>query len=216
MKRRLNIFCVIVMLVLGFSVLETGYYAALGFQAGVKASMGEEKREEVMHMKFVHLLPAGIERGAGFFRDSVYNAKSGSYVPAAYSSLMVSVPTSPSPWLMGVEGLLSILQLGVLLWAVVLFVRLVVSINRSDIFNWRNVRRLHRIGIALVTGFCCTLASAWLNIHSLEGAFALEGYRLSMTDAVSTTLLVLGLCALIVGEVFAIGLRMKEEQELTI
>ena len=33
---------------------------------------------------------------------------------------------------------------------------------------------------------------------------------------VSTTMLVLGLSALIVAEVFAIGLKMKEEQDLTI
>ena len=46
--------------------------------------------------------------------------------------------------------------------------------------------------------------------------FSVTGYSLSMADMVHITSLVLGLSALIVAEVFAIGLRMKEEQDLTI
>ena len=34
MKRRLNILCIIVVLVLGYSVLETGYYFIVGVKAG--------------------------------------------------------------------------------------------------------------------------------------------------------------------------------------
>lgn len=36
MKRRLNILCVIVLLVLGYSVLETTYYVGLGIKAGIE------------------------------------------------------------------------------------------------------------------------------------------------------------------------------------
>ena len=50
----------------------------------------------------------------------------------------------------------------------------------------------------------------------IDTVFSLHGYELSLSELVSTTTLVLGLCSLIVGEVFAIGLKMKEEQDLTI
>lgn len=56
----------------------------------------------------------------------------------------------------------------------------------------------------------------YLTYRPLSEAFAVDGYELSLSAAIDITLLVLGLCALIVGEVFAIGLKMKEEQELTI
>ena len=36
MKRRLNILCVIVVLVLSYSVFETGYYFIVGVKAGVE------------------------------------------------------------------------------------------------------------------------------------------------------------------------------------
>ena len=38
MKRRLNIFCVLVLLVLGYSVVETAYYMGIGMKAGMEAS----------------------------------------------------------------------------------------------------------------------------------------------------------------------------------
>ena len=57
---------------------------------------------------------------------------------------------------------------------------------------------------------------AYSNMASVSKVFSIPGYDLSLVDLVSITTLVLGLCSLIVGEVFAIGLKMKEEQDLTI
>ena len=204
MKRRLNILCLVVMLVLSYSVLEQGYYIFLGAKMGAQTGLELGKKgsdiaayKELMNLKVVNLIPSSME-SFDFFRDSVYNEKSRSYVPAAYSSLMVSVDSHDS------------------LWAVVLFIRLIISINKSDIFNWRNVRRLRRLGMALVVSFCCTFASSYLDFIGIDTVFSLHGYELSLSELVSTTTLVLGLCSLIVGEVFAIGLKMKEEQDLTI
>ena len=56
----------------------------------------------------------------------------------------------------------------------------------------------------------------FLSFHNVEKVFSVTGYSLSMADMVHITSLVLGISALIVAEVFAIGLKMKEEQELTI
>ena len=50
MKRRLNILCVIVLLVLSYSVLETTYYLGMGFvaglQKGISKEIGMEEKEE--------------------------------------------------------------------------------------------------------------------------------------------------------------------------
>jgi hypothetical protein len=49
----------------------------------------------------------------------------------------------------------------------------------------------------------------------LSSVFSLSGYSME-TSIDSVMLVILGLVSLIVGEVFAIGLKMKEEQDLTI
>lgn len=221
MKRRLNILCIIVVLVLSYSVLEMGYYIFIGAKAGVEAVVQKgpnlATHQELMNMRYISLVPQSFSmRGGEFFQDSVYNAKSGEYVPADYASMAISVDTHPSTWEVIADKLLSVLQIAMYIWAIVLFIRLIISINRSDIFNWRNVRRLRRLGIALISGFGCMFFSAYLSYYSIGEVFSLRGYDLQLSDMLDVTMLVLGLCSLIVGEVFAIGLSMKEEQDLTI
>lgn len=222
MKRRLNILCLIVILVLSYSVLHAGYYFFIGVKLGVEA-VTENKEDiskvhEVMNMQYISLIPKSwsMQGGSDMFADSVYNEKSQTYVPAVYSAMAVSMETPPSVWRTISNWLFPPLQVVLYVWAIVLFIRLVISINKSDIFNWRNVRRLRSIGGILIIAFCCTGIAAYLNLRGIEEVFSIRGYELSLSDMLDTTILVVGLCSLIVGEIFAIGLRMKEEQDLTI
>lgn len=222
MKRRLNILCVIVVLVLGYSVLESGYYFIAGVRAGVEAGIENDitmdNQRNLLNMKYISLLPEHLFRvgESGLFQDSVYNEKNGRYVPASFNSMMVSVDTKAAALEQVVSSLMSFLHMGVCIWAIVLFVRLVISINKSDIFNWKNVRRLRLLGTALIVSFCTAFLPAYLTFRGVGEVFAVRGYELNLSDMVNATTLVLGISTLIVAEVFAIGLKMKEEQDLTI
>lgn len=225
MKRRLNILCLIVMLVLSYSVLEAGYYFFVGAKLGAEAGMEIEEKgaaasadyQQLLNVRLIGLVPNAYSRAATkLFCDSIYNEKSGEYVPMSYSSVAISIDTHTPIWKRVLSYLLIYLHFGVTVWAIVLFVRLIISINKSDIFNWRNVRRLRRLGIALIVSFCCVTGGAYLDLVDVREVFSVSGYELSLSEMMSITNLVLGLCSLIVGEVFAIGLKMKEEQDLTI
>ena len=127
MKRRLNILCVLVILTLSYSVLETGYYLFIGFRAGVetavegKTHLGEV--EKIKNMKTIHLLPDVISmEGGELLCDSVYNAKSGAYEPAAFATLCVSVPFQ-SRWSNFWVGVLTIIRLICLIKAMFFFIR---------------------------------------------------------------------------------------------
>lgn len=224
MKRRLNILCVIVVLVLSYSIIEHGYYFFMGAKLGAEAGMEAGKEglksaeyKELRNLKVIGVVARGYSHAEGrFFTDSVYNEKSGEYVPASYSSMVVSVDTNSTLWDLMESAILTFVHVGVSIWAVILFIRLIISINKSDIFNWRNVRRLRFLGVALIVSFCAQFLLAYSNMASVSKVFSIPGYDLSLAELVSMTTLVLGLCSLIVGEVFAIGLKMKEEQDLTI
>lgn len=221
MKRRLNVLCLIVLLVLSYSVLEAGYYFFVGAKAGIEAATGNEcspsKQKELMDMKYISLVSHSFTMGGGnILPDSVYNEKTGKYLPAVYASMAVSIDSHPSMWEVITMKVLAFLQIGLSIWAISLFIRLIIAINKSNIFNWKNVRRLRRLGLALIISFGCTFFMAYLSTLSIEEVFSLRGYNLCISDVVNITNLVLGLCSLIVGEVFAIGLKMKEEQDLTI
>lgn len=226
MKRRLNIFCVLVLLVLGYSVVETAYYMGIGMKAGMEASQeimesgdkeAMESFRELGGMEYIGLIPRSLNKGVmKLLSDSIYNEKSGEYVPVMYSSMAVSVRTNRS-WASSVaSGMLGLLTFVAIIGAIVLFFKLIVAVNRSHIFNWQNVRRLRRMGLLLIAGFGCSFLSSYLSLCNLREVLVLQNYDLSISDLVSTTILVIGLTALIVAEVFAIGLKLQEEQDLTI
>lgn len=230
MKRRLNILCVVVLLVLGWSVGKSLYYMYIAIEVGVEKGLemarNADSTEELERSKdfealtnitTVGLVPRVITEKAGTLMcDSVYNVKSGEFVPVAHGLLMVGLKTPKSLGVRVLAGLLSWVSLIAIIWALVLFVRIIVAINRSEIFSWLNVRRLRRLGLLLILEFGCTCLSAYLTLCSLREVFALEHYELDLPDTVNITTLMLGLVSLIVAEVFAIGLKMKEEQDLTI
>lgn len=217
MKKRLNVLCVLILLVLSYSVFESlymiGVAAKSGIELGKHTKMDHaQKIAHIQHMKII----AVMSDYPVAFTDSILNDKTGEYVPAMYNRLIVSVKTGSSSWQMIVAMGMAYLQIFVTIFAVVLFVRLIMAINRSDIFSWKNVRRLRKIGISMIICFLCSAIPVWIASYQLSGVFAIKGYSSNLSELISITNLVLGMVALIIGEVFAIGLKMKEEQELTI
>ena len=218
MKRRLNILCLLVMLVMSYSIFESTYYLGSAFMSGFRASFKEEMKKyperlsEISNMKAVELFSDDFAN----LKDSVYNEKSGTFVPAMYSKLAVSVEMEPNIWLRLVTMLSAFIDVLSSILAVILFIKLIISINKSQIFDWRNVRRLRWLGGLLMLSFICSVIPVCTAFCELSGVFEIPGYSLTLYNAISSLTLVLGLMSLIVGEIFAIGLRMKEEQELTI
>lgn len=216
MKRRLNILCILVMLVFCYSVFEYGYYYGNAFidgaRAGMKAAEDREQFVRTNNMKGVNLFPDNYAD----LKDSVYNEKTGEFVPALYSKLIVSVETPINIWVKFTTLMCSFIGLFSTILSVVFFARIIIAINKSSIFDWKNVRRLRWLGAVLILNFLCVALPGYISAYELSGALSIPGYSLNISGLVSKQTLVLGIVSLIVGEVFAIGLRMKEEQDLTI
>ena len=216
MKRRLNILCLLVMLVFCYSVFESAYYFSnafmAGFRVGMNAEHDKEQLERTHNMKSISLFPDDFAN----LKDSVYNEKSGKFVPAIYGKLIVSVNTPINLWFKFASMLCNFISIFTMIFSVVFFFKLIVAINNSNIFSWKNVRRLRGLGAILILNFICDALPAYISAYELSGAFSIPGYSLNLSGLVSKLTLTLGLVALIVGEIFAIGLRMKEEQDLTI
>ncbi|WP_455592841.1 DUF2975 domain-containing protein [Bacteroides sp.] len=212
MKRRLNILCLLVMIVISYSLIESLYYFSVGFNAGVEMSQTPEGIKQAMTMKPIAVAPSSFSQ----FPDSVYNEKTHTYVPALYGQLVVSVPVQTSTAKMLMNSFVQMFAIAMSVVAVIMFIQLIVSINRSRIFEWRNVRRLRWLGGALILHYLCMLIPLLMAGREVNEVFALRGYTLHQSDLASILTLVLGIVSLIVAEVFSIGLKMKEEQDLTI
>lgn len=149
MKKRLNIFCLLVLLVLGISVYMNFVANMAGFMIGVEAGQSSlqdpEKLQYLQNLVDVSLRPVS----GHILVDSVYNEVTASFLPVMHGRMIVGLPAadaSPSIW-KAIWTLFLFLAFIILVTAcIVFFIRLIIAINKSDIFNWKNVYRLYKMG----------------------------------------------------------------------
>lgn len=222
MKRQLNAICILMFLCIGLMLAPHAYVIGSGFWDGMKYGMEQAEKAEKAGVKDIHanvLSPLEISlwpRSLSISPDKVYNKKTGEWLPAQHLKSLLWVKSNRSFAFTVVQSLFSILGLGAVVWAVIIFYRLINAINHQVIFEWVNVRRLNRIGIALLVSFCM-LQTVWIfNYCSVKEMVELEGYEFNFFGDFKVIHLVLALVALLVGRIFAMGITLREEQELTI
>lgn len=89
--------------------------------------------------------------------------------------------------------------------SLIAFIRFILNVNRDKVFVWENVPLLRWTGWGLLT------ATAIIAIHDLLEHIPIERiYNNSIDDFIFSVF------CLIMAEVFIIGLKLKEEQDLTI
>lgn len=109
---------------------------------------------------------------------------------------------------MGLMGLMFLMGIPVVVLVVksfVDFIKFILNINNDKIFVWENVSLLRWAGWGLMSGYI------WLFVFSLLIHESIAKFLFNNSDSI-----MLCLFMLIVAEVFAIGMKIKEEQDLTI
>ena len=101
--------------------------------------------------------------------------------------------------------ILGLATVGAYILAFACFVRFILNVNRNEVFVWDNVWCLRITALGL--SFGVLVFSAYTII---EGANVIEAFEEDMA------ILIFAVFNLIVAEAFAIGLKLKEEQDLTI
>lgn len=222
MKRQLNAICILMFLCIGLMLAPHAYVIGSSFVEGMEYGMEQALEAEKAGIEDIHanvLSPLEVSlwpQSLSISPDKVYNKKTGEWLPAQHLKSLLWVKSNRSFVFTAIQSLFSILGLVAVVWAVVIFYRLINAINHQVIFEWINVRRLNRIGIALLVSFCM-LQTVWIfNYFSVKEMIELEGYKFNFFGDFKAIHLVLALVALLVGRIFAMGITLREEQELTI
>lgn len=217
MKKKLNLICLLLFVALFATV-------SLNIAGGVEGvheawyTVQEEEgnpaanKQTIREIYTLKLTPTE----AGVYTDSIYNARQERWMPVQYSELLTKVENPISTGKMIMILGLSLTYLLALLFGLICFIKLIRNINRSLIFEWKNVHNLNYLGFSLLIAFFIGIALEYLNYSSVVELVRIPGYDLDWNTAIQTTNLILGLATLLIAEIFAIGLRLKEEQDLTI
>lgn len=216
MKKRLNLIClgiVLAVLVSMSFLFSTFYY---GFKAGIDAyeqgAAGVEKLD--VTYKMIGTIPTDVITNE---TATAINEKDGSTVSILPFISMIGVPNEKADATDSI--FLSLLDWMVMIcciYAIVQFVKMIRNIHRNIIFDWANVKRLRRLGLSLILCFCCSLVTFAINNHLVSQAISLKDCDFSIAFQFSDPTLLIGFTALLFAEIFAIGLKMKEENDLTI
>ena len=216
MKRRLNILCVLVILVLSYSVFQNIYNNSGAFVDGVKA--GWEAADNSTEFSTVPEYLGGatlIPDNFAIMTDSIFNEKTGKYTKAHIHEVTVALDQK-SNTLYNVAIIAYFLEQIALILAIIWFIKVIIQINKAHIFSWKNVKLLRKLGWVLIINFVLSVIPIISNAIDVLNGFSTPGYKIYLYDTVSYLTLTLGLVTLIIAEAFAMGLRLTQEQELTI
>ena len=216
MKKKLNLIClgiVLAVLVSMSFLFSTFYY---GFKAGIDAyeqgAAGVEKFD--VTYKMIGTMPTDVITNE---TATAINEKDGSTVSILPFISMIGVPNEKADATDSI--FLSLLDWVVIIcciYAIVQFVKMIRNIHRNIIFDWANVKRLRRLGLSLILCFCCSLVTFAINNHLVSQVISLKDCDFSIAFQFSDPTLLIGFTSLLFAEIFAIGLRLKEENDLTI
>lgn len=217
----MNLICVLIFFFVGLSLLPSIYLMGNAFVDGFSAGMSQAEKvheqgvtnisAEVLSPLALNLWPKSLAATS----DKIFNQRDQEWYPASQIKTLVWVK-SKELGITQLGGLLTLISLIFIVKAIIQFYKLINAINHEVIFDWLNVRRLNRIGRNLLISFVLTQAYVLMNYWASIRLFELEGYEHNIGCDFQSMTLIMGLIALLVGRIFAIGLQMKEEQELTI
>lgn len=116
-----------------------------------------------------------------------------------------------------IVNILYIICLVLYMLLLIQFIRFIVNINRGNIFDNKNVTRLRRFALYLISISVIKCINGLIEDNMLSTMHLhLDGYSLSTYWEMPWDTMLLGLLALLMAQVWSYGLQLKEEQSLTI
>lgn len=215
MKKKLNLFCILIFVVLVCDILSMSNSFVAGLSSGMQHALDKKNITESKQYNFgnIALLPTELSQ------DNIQTMtdRATGERRQAWPTQLIVAKEKPDGIVVIVFKMFYTLLFGVLsVAALVSFVLFVRNVNKNRIFMRANIRLLRLMGWCLVAAGAITTLDGCYDTYQLQQAFRLDGYIVDYGAAANFSGIIFGFFSLVMAEAFAIGFRMKEEQELTI
>lgn len=215
MKKRFNIYVILFIIALAVGFTIDGGLMLSDMRTGMEQGMveynlsaGNKKDVSIVEVK----MKAAPNSGA--MNNRLTNALTGEQVPAQYNKVSVAVANRPTGLDLGML-LMSLVAVVMIVWFWVNIIKIIVRVNKGLIFTGDVERRLFRIGIIVLVCYGCEWLFSLYSYYLASSSFAMKGYEVAL-DVPDSYALYIGFGLLVIAQIFAIGRKMKEEQDLTI
>ncbi|MBO4985489.1 MAG: DUF2975 domain-containing protein [Bacteroides sp.] len=182
-----------------------GYDRGRAKQEQAATESGEDSNEEAYKTLYVHVRPA-----EGVPADTLLNVNTGSYSPYQVSTIRTRfIPSAASDVLMVLLGISGIIAAT----GIIFLIRVLLNISKGRVFVKTNVRSLRFFSYSLALMMFLVQANEWLDYLVAGQQLYLSGYELLPPATNDFTSLII---ILLLTEIFAVSVKIKEEQDLTI
>lgn len=222
-KTSIYVLSVITIIVVACSVLEPTFrvvkFGLAGFKAGYEAAgqEGVSTPEDIMVGEPMTISFSPEVSTVVNPQDSII-FDNGDALPLVVDRACVSLPYDKIPAWSHILSLictpLQIILLGFLIWR---FIKFIINISKSRIFVKKNVTLLRQISFLLLAIAIIAVTESIANEYLFSSFnFTIEGYHLSAFMPFPWSDFLLAIICLLMAQVWALGIEIKEEQELTI
>ena len=214
MKKKLNLITLFIGIAFGIGIMTSEEIEGFkeGFREGQTSAMDSWG---VGTEKSFSLTLAPVEKYT--MPDKLLNKKNGELEQVRIREVLVRTSVDKKANALEVLWMFpcSIIMLTGFFMVVFNFLKIVFAVNKSIIFEWINIRRLRRVGIGFVLMFIIDGIVSTIQKSAALELIELEGYEI-VNFSYEGILLLLGMVSFLFAEILAAGLRLKEEQDLTI
>lgn len=193
--------------------LEEGYNAGRGttpYEKGYNTGLAVKEKTN-MRKVGVHLVP----KDYGGFTEEILNAKDGSMEQMSLRDVQVNLKSPDSGGSGWIAPVFFIVLVFYFLFFIFLLFRLISSIKAGEIFDRDNEKLLRWMAVLFFIRYVADWVTAFSEYHLAKSSVALENYYISMEHP-SFYPLVIGIIFLLFAQIFALGRRMKEDQEFMV
>ena len=220
-QTRINILCILIICIMAASMILPIYFIGMSFGSGFSKgfAMGSDDAEVELYSNHtpVDLSFSVAPSEYGVMPDTLVT-DDGQRLPMMLDRATVLIPDSTRSdaleWM-----IIGCYAAGVILFVcfVVAFVKFIININKGRIFVRKNIGLLRRIAWYLISVALLRCAGGIADDTMLSNMpVKLGAYEVTTYWTLPWSVLIIGLISLLMAEIWARGLQMREEQELTI
>lgn len=213
MKKRFNFIAILIFIALATSFLVNSSLVIDDFITGWK--MGSEYNANNQETQWIDISPTE-DNDYIFTLPSADSQNQISFMPCSVLAKTTKEPNSTATILDVITVILAPIMIIIFIVTIIYFIKFILSVNKGFIFEVRNLRYLNILGWFIILDFICiTIFSLAVYFRGVE-MFDIEGYQLVLNQPLPFTWLLGGLTILLIRQFIAMGIKMKEEQDLTI
>lgn len=206
MKTRLNLLSLVLLLIFGLHIGNSMLRGSNRAQRDLENSQIELNHSSWLELDTHH--PIVI--------DSIFNEKRNVWMPVQTETVTLFIPDRGSLSYLFSDFMFLFVSLFFLLILMVCFYKVIKSVKDAIFFDRKNIKRLRLIGICFLALWIAINIRSLVMSWTFSALFENTVYSLKLEGLQDPSFLIYAFIAFLVAEIFAIGLRLKEEQDLTI